>query len=197
LGKPLRSILHPDPAALKIYTASVAPAGLRTAGEVADGTLPFFMSPEKAEAVTGPVRQGIDKAGGGKTLADVDIQPYVRVAMGNDIALCRDKLRPQLAFYIGGMGARSKNYYNDLARRLGYEAAAAQIQDLFLAGQRKAAEAALPDALIDETSLVGPAERIRERLAAWQEIARDHRVGTLLLAGADAAAMRVVAETVL
>jgi F420-dependent oxidoreductase-like protein len=197
LGKPLRSILHPDPAALKIYTASVAPAGLRTAGEVGDGTLPFFMSPEKADAVAGPVRQGIAKAGGGKTLADVDIQPYVRVAMGTDIALCRDKIRPQLAFYIGGMGARSKNYYNDLARRLGYEAAAAEIQELFLAGKRKEAEAALPDALIDETSLVGPAERIRERLAAWQEISRDHRVGTLLLAGADAAAMRIVAEAVL
>jgi F420-dependent oxidoreductase-like protein len=197
LGKPLRSILHGDPAALKIYTASVAPAGLRTAGEVADGTLPFFMSPEKAEAVAGPVRDGIAKAGGGKTLADVDIQPYVRVAMGNDLGACRDKLRPQLAFYIGGMGARSKNYYNDLARRLGYEAAAAQIQDLFLDGKRKEAEAALPDALIDETSLVGPGERIRERLAAWQEIARDHRVGTLLLAGADAAAMRVIAEAVL
>jgi F420-dependent oxidoreductase-like protein len=197
LGKPLRSILHGDPAALKIYTASVAPAGLRTAGEVGDGTLPFFMSPEKAEAVAGPVRQGVAKAGGGKTLAQVDIQPYVRVAMGNDLASCRDKIRPQLAFYIGGMGARSKNYYNDLARRLGYEAAAAEIQDLFLAGKRQEAAAAVPDAFIDEISLIGPPAMIRDRLQAWQDIAKQGWVGSLVLVGADAAAMRVVAEAVL
>src|SRR5271157_2731741 len=109
LGKPLRSIIHGDPS-LKIYTAAVAPAGLRTSGEVADGTLPFFMSPEKAEAIAGPVREGMAKAGGGKTLADFDLAPYVRISMGEDLAACRDAVRPQLALYIGGMGARSKNY---------------------------------------------------------------------------------------
>jgi F420-dependent oxidoreductase-like protein len=155
LGKPLRSIIHGDPS-LKIYTAAIAPAGLRTAGEVADGVLPFFMAPEKTEAITGPVLEGIAKAGNGKTLADFDIVPYVRVAVGDDLAACRDKIRPQLALYIGGMGARSKNYYNDLAKRLGYGAAAAEIQNHFLAGRRKEAEAAVPDALIDETSLIGP-----------------------------------------
>ena len=196
LGKPLRSIIHGDPS-LKIYTAAIAPAGLRTAGEVADGTLPFFMSPAKPEAITAPVLEGIAKAGNGKTLADFDIAPYVRVAMGDDLAASRDAIRPQLALYIGGMGARSKNYYNDLARRFGYEAAAAEIQDHYLAGRRKEAEAAVPDALIDETSLVGPKERIRDRLAAWKELARDHRVGTLLLAGATPEAMRAVAEAVL
>ena len=196
LGKPLRSIIHGDPS-LKIYTAAFAPAGLRTAGEVADGVLPFFMSPEKAEAITAPVLEGIAKAGNGKTLADFDIAPYVRVAIGDDLAACRDKIRPQLALYIGGMGARSKNYYNDLAKRLGYEAAAVEIQDHFLAGRRKEAEAAVPDALIDETSLVGPKERIRDRLEAWKEVAKDHRVGTLLLVGATPEALRVVAEAVL
>jgi alkanesulfonate monooxygenase SsuD/methylene tetrahydromethanopterin reductase-like flavin-dependent oxidoreductase (luciferase family) len=196
LGKPLRSIIHGDPS-LKIYTASFAPAGLRTAGEVADGTLPFFMSPEKAEAITGPVLEGIAKAVDGKTLADFDIAPYVRVAMGDDLAACRDKIRPQLALYIGGMGARSKNYYNDLAKRLGYEAAAVEIQDHFLAGRRKEAEAAVPDELIDETSLVGPKERIRDRFDAWKEIAKDHKVGTLLLVGATPQALRVVTEAVL
>ncbi|HYZ39371.1 MAG TPA: LLM class F420-dependent oxidoreductase [Stellaceae bacterium] len=165
LGKPLRSIIHGDPS-LKIYTASVAPAGLRVAGEVADGTLPFFMSPEKAEAIAGPVREGIDKAGGGKTLADFDIVPYVRIAIGDDLAACRDAIRPQLALYVGGMGARSKNYYNDLTKRIGYEAAAAKIQDLYLAGQREDAAAAVPDALIDEISLIGPQERIKDRLEA-------------------------------
>jgi F420-dependent oxidoreductase-like protein len=196
LGKPLRSIIHGDPN-LKIYTASVAPAGLRTAGEVADGTLPFFMSPEKADAITAPVLEGIAKAGNGKTLADFDIVPYVRVAIGDDLAACRDAIRPQLALYIGGMGARSKNYYNDLTKRLGYEPEAAKIQDLFLEGRRKEAEAAVPDALIDETSLVGSKERVKDRLEAWKEVAEDHRVGALLLAGASPEALRVVAEAVL
>jgi F420-dependent oxidoreductase-like protein len=155
LGKPLRSIVHGDPS-LKIYTAAIAPAGLRTAGEVADGTLPFFMSPERADAIVGPVCEGIAKASHGKTLADFDLAPYVRVAIGDDLAACRDAIRPNLALYIGGMGARSKNFYNDLAKRMGYEGAAATIQDHYLAGRRREAEAAVPDALIDETSLVGP-----------------------------------------
>ena len=196
LGKPLRSIIHGDPS-LKIYTASFTPAGLRTAGEVADGVLPFFMAPEKAEAITAPVLEGIAKAGDGKTLADFDIVPYVRVAIGDDLAGCRDKIRPQLALYIGGMGARSKNYYNDLAKRLGYEASAVEIQDHFLAGRRREAEAAVPDALIDETSLVGPKDRIKDRLEAWKEVAKDHRIGTILLVGATPEALRPVAEAVL
>ena len=95
------------------------------------------------------------------------------------------------------MGARSKNYYNDLTKRLGYEAAAAEIQDHFLAGRGKEAEAAVPDALIDEISLVGPKERIRDRLVAWKGLAKDHRVATLLLVGATVEALRAVAETVL
>jgi F420-dependent oxidoreductase-like protein len=196
LGKPLRSIIHGDPS-LKIYTASIAPAGLRTAGEVADGVLPFFMAPEKAGAITDPVLEGIAKAGNGKSLADFDIAPYVRIAMGDDLSACRDAIRPQLALYIGGMGARSKNFYNDLAKRSGYEAAAVKIQDLYLAGRREEAAAAVPDALIDEISLIGPKERIRDRLEAWKEIARDNRLSTIVLAGATRRALRVVAEGVL
>jgi len=196
LARPLRSIIHGDPS-LKIYTASVSPAGLRTAGEVADGVLPFFMSPEKAAAIVEPIREGRARAGKSRDLADFDNAPYVRVSMGEDVAKCRDALRPQLAFYIGGMGARTANFYNDLMRRLGYEAAAAEIQNLFLAGKRDEAAAAVPDAFIDEISLVGPPDRIRDRLKAWQEIAKENRVGSLVLAGADVAAMRVIAEAVL
>jgi F420-dependent oxidoreductase-like protein len=196
LGKPLKSIIHGDPS-LKIYTASIAPAGLRLAGEVADGTLPFFMSPEQADAITGPVADGIAKAEHGKTLADFDLAPYVRIAVGNDLAVCRDTIRPNFALYIGGMGARARNFYNDLARRMGYGEAAAAIQEHYLAGRRREAEAAVPDALIDETSLIGPKERIRDRLQAWQELARDHRVGSLVLAGATREAMRIVAEAFL
>ena len=118
--------------------------------------------------------KGVRKAGKSRDLADFDNAPYVRVSMGDDLAKCRDALRPGLAFYIGGMGARRANFYNDLARRIGYEAAAAEIQDLFLAGKREEAAAAVPDALIDEISLVGPPERIRDRLQAWQDIAKNH-----------------------
>jgi F420-dependent oxidoreductase-like protein len=195
LGKPLRSIVHGDPA-LKIYTSSVTPASLRLAGEVADGILPFFMSPEQPEAIAGPVREGRAKAGR-NGLAGFDIAPYVRVAIGDDLAKCRDALRPHLALYIGGMGARSRNFYNDLTKRIGYEEAAVTIQDLSLDGKKQEAAAAVPDALIDEISLVGPPDRISHRLQAWQALAKDGTVGTLLLPGADAGAMRVIAEAVL
>jgi F420-dependent oxidoreductase-like protein len=196
LAKPLRSIIHGDPS-LKIYTASITPAGLRTAGEVADGNLPIFMSPEKADAIVGPVIEGRKRAGKSADLSDFDNAPYVRVNMGEDVAKCRDAIRGGLAFYIGGMGARSANFYNDLTKRLGYEEAATDIQNLFLAGRRDAAAAAVPDALIDEISLVGPPAMIRDRLQAWQDIAKDHKVGSLVLAGADIAALRVIAEAVL
>ncbi|MDP6342108.1 MAG: LLM class F420-dependent oxidoreductase [Alphaproteobacteria bacterium] len=196
LGKPLKTILHPDPA-LPIYTAAIAPAGLRTAGEVADGVQPIFMVPERPETVTEAVLEGIAKAGRGKTLADVDIAPFVRVKMGDDLQACRNALKPEVALYIGGMGARDKNFYNDYAKRLGYEEAAVKIQDAFLAGRREEAVAAVPDGLIDEISLAGPAERIRERLAVWQAAAKQDAVGSLLLADPDPAAMRLIAETVL
>jgi F420-dependent oxidoreductase-like protein len=195
LGKPLKSILHGRP--LKFYTAAISPAGLRTAGEIADGVLPIYMSPEKADAVNAPVREGIARAAGGKSPAAFDVAPYVRIRVGDDLAACRDALRPELALYIGGMGARDRNFYNDFVKRLGYEAAAVAIQDHFLAGRRRDAEAAVPDALIDDVCLVGPAARIRDRLQAWQAVARDHKVGTLLLAGASVEGLRVVAEAVL
>jgi alkanesulfonate monooxygenase SsuD/methylene tetrahydromethanopterin reductase-like flavin-dependent oxidoreductase (luciferase family) len=121
----------------------------------------------------------------------------VRIAIGADVAACRDALRPQFALYIGGMGARTKNYYNDLARRLGYEEAAAEIQEHYLAGRRREAAAAVPDALIDETSLVGPKERVRDRLQAWKELARGRRIAGLILAGADMPALGIAAEAVL
>jgi F420-dependent oxidoreductase-like protein len=195
LARKLRSTVHGDPS-LKIYTAPNSPAGLRVSGEVADGALPYFMSPEKPNVIIGPILEGRAKAGKPQNLSDFDLAPYVRVSVGDDLAACRDKLRPGLALYIGGMGARGKNFYNDLTKRLGYEAAAAAIQEHFLAGRRDEAAAAVPDALIDEISLVGPPARIKDRLQAWQSLAKNDWVGSLILAGADATAMRVVAEAV-
>ena len=104
---------------IKIYTAAIAPAGLRTAGEMADGVQPIFMSPEKAETITKPVLEGMAAAGRGTSLANFDITPFVKVSMGPDLDKCRDALRPEIALYVGGMGARAKNFYNDYAKRMG------------------------------------------------------------------------------
>jgi F420-dependent oxidoreductase-like protein len=193
LGKPLKSTMHPDPD-LKIYTASFSPAGLRVAGELADGVQPIYMSPERTGLITEHVLAGMAKAGRPKTLADFDIAPFVRVAMGKDVQACRDALKPEMALYIGGMGARSKNFYNDYVKRLGYEEAAARIQDAFLGGRKGEAAAAVPDALVDETALVGPPERIKDRIQAWKAAAKDNSVGTMLLGGAGIEALRVIAE---
>ena len=196
LGKPLKSIMHPDPG-LKIYTGTIAPAGIRTSAEVADGMFPFCMSPTRFEMMAPDLEAGFAKAGGDKGLENFDILPFVRVALGDDLEQCRAPIKRELALYIGGMGARGKNFYNDYAKRLGYEAAAVEIQDAFLGGQRAEAVAAVPDALVDEVSLVGPKERIVERLAAWQAAAAERQVDTLLAAGASPEALQVLAEAVL
>jgi F420-dependent oxidoreductase-like protein len=196
LGKPLRSITHGDPL-LRFYLASITPAGLRTAGECADGVLPIFYSPGQPRIVSDPLLDGMKKAGRPVTLEKFDVAPYVRAKMGPDVAACRDQIRPELALYIGGMGARAKNYYNDVAIKLGYEGEARTIQDLYLDGKKNEAAAAVPDKLIDEISLVGPAERIKDRLAAWMDVAKSGHLGTMVLKGANVDVMRVVAETVL
>ena len=196
LGRALRSITHGNPQ-IPFYLASITPAGLSTAGECADGVLPIFYSPDQPQIVSAPILEGMKKAGRPATLANFDVAPYVRAKLGPDVAACRDAIRPELALYIGGMGARSKNYYNDVAIKLGYEGAARTIQDLYLDGKKTGAAAAVPDKLIDEISLVGPAERIKDRLAAWQQVAKDRAIGTMVLKGASIEVMRVVAEAVL
>jgi F420-dependent oxidoreductase-like protein len=194
LGRPLRSIAHGNPD-VSFFTASITPAGLRTAGEVADGNLPIFFSPDAPDVVTAPTLEGRKKVG--KTMAGFDTAPYVRAKMGPDIAACRDAIRPELALYIGGMGARSKNFYNDMISAMGFEADAKVIQDLYLDGKKNDAAANVPDKLIDAISLVGSAERIRDRLQAWKDVARNGHVGTMVLKGASVDVMRVVAEAVL
>ncbi len=196
-GKPLKSILHGDPA-LKIFTAAVAPAGIRTAAEIADGMFPIFMSPERFDVFHDDLEAGFAKAGGGKGLADFEIAPIVPLAMGDDIEACRQPIRRHLALYIGGMGAPGKNFYNDYAKRLGFEEAAVKMQQLYLTGKKAEAEAEVPDALIDAIALVGPRERIKERLTVWKDAAREEKVSSLLLSGgASLDALRFVAEEVL
>jgi F420-dependent oxidoreductase-like protein len=196
LGKPLKSILHGDPA-LKIMTASISPNGLECAAEVADGVFPIWMNPERYDLFEEAFEKGFAKAGGGKSLADFDVAPFVSVVVGDDLEKCRRPVKEFLALYVGGMGARDKNFYNDYAKRLGYEEAAVKIQDLFLSGKKDEAVAAVPDAFVDDIALVGTADRIRDRLTAWSEAGKKGHVGSLLASGASEAALRVLAESVL
>jgi F420-dependent oxidoreductase-like protein len=192
LGKPLKSILH-GRADLPIYTASVGPAGVTLAGEIADGLIPAWMSPEKCELFIDPLTKGFARAGQPKTLANFDLAPIVPVVLGDDLESCRVPVRAMLALYIGGMGARGKNFYFDYAKRLGYEAEAEAIQSLYLAGDRGGAVNAVPDRLVDEIALVGPAARIRERAAVWKA----SPVGTMIVGTVQPEALRLLAEVCL
>ena len=195
LGKPLKTILHPDPD-LKIYTAAITPAGVRTAAEVADGVIPVFMDPE-SDVFAEPIAEGLARAGNGKTAGDFEVVPFVPVRVGDDLEVCRAPVRDHLAFYVGGMGARDKNFYNDYAKRLGYPDAARAIQDNFLGGKRSEAIGAVPDALVDDVALVGPKERIVDRLAAWKEAGGKGQVASMLLGSGQPEALDAIAEAVL
>lgn len=199
LGKPLKSILilHGDPS-IPIYVASISPAGLRCAAEVADGVFPMMMDPERFDSVQRPfLEEGFAKAGGTKGLADFAICPSVFVIVSDDYDSASQMVKAQLALYIGGMGARDKNFYNDLAKRLGYEEAAVRIQDLYLSGDRKGALAAVPDKLVDAVHLVGPEGKIRERLQAWKAAGEKGHVHTMNLGTPQPEALELVAEEIL
>jgi F420-dependent oxidoreductase-like protein len=196
LGKPLKSILAADPD-IPIYTASITPAGLRCAGEVADGVFPVWMDPDKYSVIGKDLEAGFEIAGGGKSLKDFDIAPFVSVAMNDDLDAAYDSLRPWLGLYIGGMGAKGKNFYHDYATRLGYGDEATRIQDLYLVGKKAEAEALVPNALLDEVALVGPKGRIIERLSAWKEAGKRGEVGTMLLGVQDPDILEFLAKEML
>lgn len=165
LGKPLKSTLNAQPD-IPIYLAAIGPKNVELTAEIADGWLPIFFSPQKFEQIYGPyIANGLAKAG--KAMADLDIAPSVSVVITDNLSVGYNMLRPMLALYIGGMGAKGRNFYTDLAGRYGYEAEAAEIQDLYLAGNKGEAMAKVPAELIDDIALVGPKERIKDRLQLW------------------------------
>jgi F420-dependent oxidoreductase-like protein len=192
LGKPLKSILH-GRADMKIYTAAITLKGLACSGEVADGVFPVWMDPDKPEALVPYIEEGIAKSGGAKSMRDFDIAPFVTCIVGDDLDACRMPVKGMLALYIGGMGARGKNFYTDYATRLGYEEAAIKIQDLYLDGKKGEAMAAVPDELADSISLIGTPERIADRVQAW----KDSAATTLLLGAQQPEAIRLLAELAL
>ena len=185
LGKPLKLMLRPLRGDVPIYLAAIGPKNVALATEIADGWLPIFVDPERfvdafGESVAG-ARDGFE------------IAATVSVLVGDDVQALRDSLKPHIALYVGGMGARGRNFYNSLVRRYGWEAEAERIQELYLGGQQREAIAAVPDELVDALSLVGPKERIRDRLEAWRETP----VTTLIVGSPQPQALEVLAELVL
>jgi F420-dependent oxidoreductase-like protein len=185
LGKPLKMMLRPLRPDIPIYLAAIGPKNVALAAEIADGWLPIFVDPERFDGVFGP---SIAAARPG-----FEIAATVSVLVGDDVGALRDSLKPYIALYVGGMGAKGRNFYNALVRRYGWEAEAERIQELHLAGHQRDAIAAVPDGLVDAVALVGPKERIRERLEAWRETP----VTTLVVGSPQPEALDVLAELVL
>ena len=192
LGKPLRSILHGRPD-LPVYLAAVGPRNIALAAEIADGWIPVFFSARRMAMFRDWLDKGFRVGSRGAAAAGAfDIMPMVPVVVGDDVGACRAAIKPRVALYVGGMGARNRNFYNDIARRYGYEDAADRIQALYLSGRKDEAAAAVPDTLVDEVALCGPRERIREQLTEWTGAG----VTTIMVAG-DSAALRTMAELAL
>lgn len=172
-GKALKLTIGPVQERIPIYLAAIGPKNTELAGEIADGWIPTLFSPEHVSELRPLLEQGAQRAG--RTLDGFDIAPTVNVFVTDDLQSARDAMRPFIALYVGGMGSREKNFYNNLVCRYGFEREAKQIQDLYLEGKREEAMAAIPEKLIDTVSLCGPEDVVRERLAVYH----DAGVGTL------------------
>jgi F420-dependent oxidoreductase-like protein len=166
-GKALTLTVHPVRDNIPIYLAAIGPKNLELTGEIADGWLAIFFAPEQSGEIMAPLRAGRESTG--KTMEGFDVVPTIPVVIGEDPQTCADPIRAYSALYIGGMGSRDKNFYNQLATRMGYEQAAIEIQEKYLARDYMGAAGAVPFEFIDSTSLIGPADRIRDRLHAFAE----------------------------
>jgi F420-dependent oxidoreductase-like protein len=174
-GKVLKLTIRPVQEQIPIYLAVLGPNNVALAGEIADGWLPVFFSPEHTSALRVPLEEGAARAG--RSLDGFRICPNVNVMISDDAQSARDAMRPMLSLYVGGMGSREQNFYNRLVSSYGFEAAAREVQDLYLAGRKSEAAMALPDELIDAVSIAGSKERAKERIRAF----RDAGVETLIV----------------
>lgn len=192
LGKPLKSILH-GRADLPIYLAAIGQQNVQLAAELADGWLPIFFAPQFYNKTMAQAVEAGRARGHHKNLEGFDIAPSVIVVLGDDLAHCWRQVKPTLALYVGGMGAKSKNFYFNLACRYGFEEAAHTIQEHYLRGDRVGAAMAVPDALVDAVTLCGPRARIADRLQSWQEVP----ITTLTVMTDSIDTVRMMAELVL
>src|SRR3954464_8916868 len=175
-GKPLKLMIAPVQERMPIYIAAIGPNNTKLTGEIADGWLPTFFSPEHVRESVELLTEGAKRGGRDKLADDFDIAPTVNVAIDDDIDRARDSIRPMLALYVGGMGSRDKNFYNQLVQRYGFEENAKKVQDLYLDGKKDEAAAALSAELIDMVALTGTRDKVKDRLDAY----RDAGVGTLI-----------------
>ena len=176
-GKALKLTIAPVQDRLPIYIAAIGPKNTTLSAEIADGWIPFLFAPEHVGEFRPLLEEGFAAAGDGKGFADFDVAPSVNVFVNEDLDSARDAMRHFVALYVGGMGSREKNFYNQLVQRYGFEDAAREVQDLYLEGKKDEAAAALPGELLDKVTLCGPQDVVRERLAIY----RDAGVGTLMV----------------
>ena len=189
IGKPLRSILHMNPD-IPIWLGTGTETNVRLTAEIADGWLPMNFVPGTLETYRDVIEEGFRRAGGGKSWKDFEIQPMTTVFVTDDIKTALQVPKPTIALYVGGMGHRNKNFHNDMMVRRGYGEAAARIQELYLAGKKVEAAAAVPDEYVDDGAMLGPPQRIRERYRGWE----DAGVTGLILNGARDQEMELLAE---
>jgi F420-dependent oxidoreductase-like protein len=192
LGKPLKSSIHPLREEIPIYLAAEGPKNIAMAAELCDGWLAIFYSPHHDDLYRGHLDEGFSRPGARRTADDFEVAATVPLIITDDIASAADALRPMYALYFGGMGARSANFHANVPIRMGYEAEVRKIQDLYLEGHKDEAAAAVPQALIEQLTLIGPREKIRDELEAWRRSSV-----TTLLVGGDPAMLRTAAELVL
>jgi F420-dependent oxidoreductase-like protein len=167
IGKPLKSILHMNPR-IPIWLGTGTESNVRLTAEIADGWFPLAFVPGMMDLYQPWLDEGFRRAGGGKSLADFEIQAMLSVIITDDVKRALARMKPGIALYVGGMGHRDKNFHNDMMVRRGYPEVAARIQEFYLAGRKREAIEAVPDDFCDESALVGPPERIRDRYQAWE-----------------------------
>jgi F420-dependent oxidoreductase-like protein len=179
LGKPLKSTVHPLRSDLPVYLAAEGPKNVALAAEIADGWIPAWISPKSSESYRRALNEGFARPGARRSAGDFEVVASVPIAINDDIAAAADSLRPVLALYIGGMGARGANFHYEVFARLGYEDECAHIQNLYLSGKRTEAMAAIPLELIEDVAMVGPLEKIRDEMPKW----KDSVITTMLVGG--------------
>ncbi len=179
LGKPLKSTVHPLRPDIPIYLGAEGPKNVALTAEIADGWLPLFFAPKDNKFYLDALNEGFAAAGGGKGMDDFDVAAVVPIVINDDVEAAADMIRPMLALYAGGMGAKDANFHLDVFGRMGYADVCTKIQELYLAGDKKAAIGAVPTSMVEDIALVGPAEKIRDELDGWRESV----VKTLVVSG--------------
>ncbi len=191
LGKPLKPIVHPLRPDIPIILGAEGPRNVALAAEIADGWFPIFFSPRAMAAFESSLAEGFARPGARRSAADFEVLAFAPVVLDDDLERAADRIRPSLALYIGGMGAKEANFHFDVFARMGYEAEATRIQALYLDGRRDEAVAAVTTAMVEDTALIGPRDKVRDDLEGWRE-----SCATTLLVNGSVATLRTMAELV-